>query len=250
MTALPPLLRLDHVSLMPRLGLQPILDDLSLDIQASDRIALIGPSGSGKTSLLRLLNRLNEASKGTIWFEGRDIRQLPSRQLRQHVTLVTQESKLLGMRVRDALQYPLQLRQFNSSEMQQRVSTWIDMLRIPSDWLDRTELELSVGQRQWVAIARSLITQPKVLLLDEPTSALDAGRVTHLISVLHQTSATTSMAIVMVNHQLDIAHDFSDRLLYLNAGRLIQDKASSTLDWTTLREDLIKTEQQDAEEWG
>ncbi|HEY9645798.1 MAG TPA: ATP-binding cassette domain-containing protein, partial [Chroococcidiopsis sp.] len=153
MASTPPQLQLDHVSLAAPIGPVDRVHDVSFEVQRGDRIAIVGPSGAGKTSLLRLINRLSEPTHGVIYFNGRDIRQLSAIALRQQITLVLQESRLLGMTVQEALAYPLTLRGMGKAAIQQRLGTWIEQLHLPSAWLDRTELQLSVGQRQLVAIA-------------------------------------------------------------------------------------------------
>ncbi len=243
-------LRLDRVSLSGSVGSHYLLKDISFEVFRSDRIAVVGPSGAGKTSLLRLLNRLSEPTAGSVYLENQDYRQIPVIQLRQQVTLVLQESKLLGMTVQEALAYPLVLRGLPRSQIQQRLGYWIEQLHIPAEWLNRTELQLSVGQRQLVAIARALVIQPKILLLDEPTSALDAGRAFHLVQVLTQLASSSQTTIFMVNHQLELAQMFCTRVLHLEHGQLIQDAPnSSQMDWAKLRETLIQAEDLAAEEW-
>jgi len=244
-------LSLDKVSLSAPLGSQYLLKDISFEIAKTELICLIGASGAGKTSLLRLLNRLSEPSAGTIYLEGQDYRSIPVIQLRQQIVLVQQESKLLGMTVREALAYPLSLRGLETAQIQQRILYWSDQLHIPNEWLERTEVQLSVGQRQTVAIARALVTQPKILLLDEPTSALDAGRASQLLQVLTNLAAAGETTIVMVNHQLELAQAFCQRLLYLQQGQLIQDSINnSTLDWVKLKDRLVQTEIKAAEDWN
>jgi D-methionine transport system ATP-binding protein len=243
-------LRLDGVSLAATIGSQYLLQDISFEAFPGDRIAIIGASGAGKTSLLRVLNRLSDPTAGLIYLENQEYRQIPAIQLRQQVTLVMQESKLLGMTVREALQYPLILRRIPRSQIQPRIDYWMQQLHIPDDWLDKTELQLSVGQKQLVAIARTLVIQPKIILLDEPTSALDAGKASHLIEVLIQLASDRQTTILMVNHQLELAKQFCTRLLFLQAGRLIQDLPNSRqLDWEKLRANLIQAEAKTAQEW-
>ena len=227
----------------------PILTDISFEVFKSDRISIIGPSGAGKTSLLRLLNRLSEPTSGSIYLENQDYRQIPVIQLRRQVMLVPQEPKLLGMTVQQALAYPLTLQQLPQRQIQERLDIYREQLHIPSEWLERTELELSVGQRQLVAIARALVIQPKILLLDEPTSALDAGIASHVLSVLADVAQQHEMAVLMVNHQLDMAQLFCSRVLYLQEGQLRQDSSIAQVDWKQLREDLVQAEAQAAQDW-
>ncbi|HIK15132.1 MAG TPA: ATP-binding cassette domain-containing protein [Leptolyngbyaceae cyanobacterium M33_DOE_097] len=252
-------IRAEQVSWRPRLfqgqvtadpNAPYLLHDLSFTIQAGDRVGLVGASGAGKTLLLRLLNRLIEPTEGTLYYNNQAYAQISPIGLRQEIVLVPQEPKLLGMTVREALEYPLTLRQLPSHTIKQRVSEALDQLNIPAEWLERTELQLSVGQRQWVAIARALVTHPKVLLLDEPTSALDVGRSQRLIQALQGLTQTHHTAVVMANHQLEIVKEFCDRLMQLQQGKMVQNAAASTVEWADLRQGLIDAETQQADEWG
>ena len=242
-------LRLEQVNLTASVGTHYLLNIISFELFRGDRVAIVGSSGAGKTSLLRLLNRLSEPSAGSIYLENQQYPQIPVTQLRQQVTLVPQETKLLGMTVQEALAYPLVLRNLSRSQRLQQISHWIEQLHIPSEWLERTEVQLSLGERQLVGIARALVIQPKILLLDEPTSALDIGRASHLLQVLSQLATTSQTTIFMVNHQLELAQLFCTRVLHLQQGQLIQDSPNGQLDWTKLR-DLIQAEAQAADEWS
>ena len=244
-----PHLRLDQVSLTTHLNPEPLLQDINFEVFPGERVVIVGPSGAGKTTLLRVMNRLSEVSKGKVYFEAQDIQHIPAIDLRQQITLVPQESKLLEMTVRQALEYPLHLRKLSPQTIQQRLLTWTEQLHIPEDWLGRNELQLSVGQRQWVAIARALMIQPKILLLDEPTSALDAGRGAHLINVLTNIAQNQETTILMVNHQLDVAEQFATRVLYLQQGKLIFDRPIHEVEWAALRQHLVDAETIAADEW-
>ena len=243
-------LRLEQVNLSVSVGSHYLLKDISFEVFKGDRVAIVGPSGAGKTSLLRLLNRLSEPTAGSIYLENQEYRQIPVLQLRQQVTLVLQESKLLGMTVREALAYPLVLRGLPQPQIQQRLLHWTEQLQIPEDWLGRTEMQLSVGQRQLVALARALVIQPKILILDEPTSALDAGRASHLIQVLAQMALSRQTTILMANHQLELAQLFCTRVVHLQRGQLVQDAPNLALDWAKLRETFSQAEAQTAQEWS
>ncbi|XHX80355.1 MAG: ATP-binding cassette domain-containing protein [Stenomitos frigidus ULC029] len=227
-----------------------LLKDISFEAVQGDRIAIVGASGSGKTSLLRLLNRLSEPTGGVILFNQKVLTQIPTLALRQQIVLVLQESKLLGMTVQQALEYPLVLRQLPKQTIRERVKKWGDRLHIPSEWLSRTELQLSVGQRQIVAIARALVTEPSVLLLDEPMSALDVGRSELLLRLLSDLTQANGTTVMMVSHQLDLAEQGCDRVLHLEQGRLLQDIPAAQMDWQALRQALVQAEAQQAEEWS
>jgi D-methionine transport system ATP-binding protein len=231
------------------MGTYEILQRVSFAVNRGDRLALIGASGSGKTTLLRLLNRLNEPTQGTLYLEQQPFAKIPVRQLRQQIVLVLQESKLLGMTVQQALEYPLQLRQMPAVAIQQRLVACTERLQMPTEWLGRTEQQLSVGQRQWVAIARALITQPQILLLDEPTASLDLGRSHLLLSLLTELAQTQGLTVLMANHQLELAEVFCDRVLHLDRGQLLQDLPAHQMDWQRLKAQLMQTEAQQSAEW-
>jgi len=215
------ILKLSGVGLTDRNGFEKILENISFAFNQGDRVGIMGPSGAGKTSLLRLLNRLAEPSQGEIFFEGQAFSKIPVLNLRRQIVLVPQEPKLLGMTVKNSLAYPLELQQLKKNEIQSRIDQYCQKLGIPDEWLERNELQLSVGQRQLVTIARGLIMQPKILLLDEPTSALDADKSDHLINILIELSETQNLTIIMVNHQQRLIDQFTTQVLSLAQGQLI-----------------------------
>lgn len=242
-------LRLEQVSFaagrvtkkgMPITGYE-VLRNVSFEVNKGDRIAIVGASGSGKTTLLKLLNRLLEPSAGSIEFEGKRYQDIPVLQLRQQILYVAQEPKLFGTTVREALSYPLKLR--NLKEIDQRVNDGIERMNIPRNWLDRSELELSTGERQWIAIARALICQPAVLLLDEPIANLDANRSEMLLRILAQVDCT----VLAVTHQFEWAERFGARILQLQRGQLIRDE--HRVDWEAVRTSIAQIEAEEDAEW-
>jgi D-methionine transport system ATP-binding protein len=244
-----PILCLERVSLAASLGSAWLLQNISFAIASGEKIAIIGVSGAGKTSLLKLLNRLSSPTEGKIYFAGTSISKIPAIQLRQQIVLVPQEPKLLGMTVGETLVYPLQLQGLPTTEINLRLDTWLEKLRIPKAWLERYELQLSLGQRQLIAIARGLMMQPQILLLDEPTSALDLGTANHLLTVIDRSVAESNLTVLMVNHQLELIKNFSDRLLYLTAGQLEVDTPNTNTAWQELREKLLSAQTQSNLEW-
>lgn len=243
-----PQLRLENVSLQSKIGSQPILQEISAEVKTGDRIALVGISGAGKTSLLRLLNRLKSPSNGEIFFQGESYQKIPVVQLRQQITLVLSEAKLLGMSVKEALTYPLKLRGLSEAEITQRLTEWMERLEIPTDWLNRTEMQISTGQKQQIAIARALMIQPQILLLDEPLAALDVARQKNLLKILQQlTDHSTTM--ILATHQLDLIPNWGNRLWHLSQGKLVQDAPTQQINWQALKQQLITDQHQEAEEW-
>lgn len=240
---------LEQVAMRATAGIVEILSGISFALYPGEFVAVVGPSGSGKTSLLRLMNRLNEASSGRILLKGQDITRLPVVSLRRQVALVSQESRLLGMSVREALAYPLHLRGIDATTIDATVEQWAERLKISSDWMARTEVDLSLGQRQRVAIARALITQPLILLLDEPTSAQDAGYSEFLLSSLATWAQQNGCTVVMANHQLELTARHVTRLLHLEQGRLTSDQSADAVSWSQIHQSLVAAQQQEATEW-
>jgi D-methionine transport system ATP-binding protein len=217
-----------------------LLTDISVAIAKGSKTALIGATGSGKTTFLRLLNRLTDPSVGTIFLNGKNIQDIPIQTLRRRIMLVPQEPSLLGMTVTEAIVYPLTLQNFTQSEIDLRSQKWFEKLQIDRKLLNRSELELSLGQRQWIAIARALMMEPEILLLDEPTSALDRGLSHLLLEVLTDlTKLPQPVAVVMINHQLDLVQTWCDRLICLHKGQLVQDAEASLINWQDV-DDLLR----------
>ncbi len=241
------ILKLEQVSLTSSLDSSYLLHNISFEMCQGDKLAIVGASGAGKTSLLRLLNRLISPTEGNIYFATTPVSEYSPVKLRQQIVLVSQEPKLLGMTVKEALAYPLKLQQLPETQICQRIETWSKALRIPEAWFHRNELQLSLGQRQLVAIARALVMQPKILLLDEPTSALDIGTATHVLNILNDLGTETTIAIV--THQLELVEKFASRILYLQQGKLLQDIPATTANWQLIREKILQVEAENAQEW-
>jgi len=228
-----------------------ILRSITCALPAGECIAIVGATGSGKSTLLRLLNRLIDVNEGEITHHGQPITQIPVNELRRRIVLVPQESRLLDMTVLEALLYPLRLQKLSPEVSQQRLDYWLTALDFERHLLSRTAVELSQGQRQWVAICRGLMMEPEVLLLDEPTSALDYGIARHLTSILRQyVTEHPERTVIMTNHQLDLLQNWSDRLIHLHRGRLTQVYAPPvTSDWETVANFLVESARQESAEW-
>jgi D-methionine transport system ATP-binding protein len=243
------LLQLDRVNYTPPNFTRPLLTDISFGLAIGECITVTGITGAGKSTLLRLLNRLIEPTTGQILLNSENYRSISPTTLRKRVMLVSQEPKLLGMKVREALAYPLQLQSLDAAEIKQRIVTITEQFEIPTDWFDRTELQLSAGQKQIVSISRGVITQPQVLLLDEPIANLDFTTAERILKTVTDIARSRQMGIIIVNHQLELAAIFSDRLLYLQDGKLLLDKLSAAVNWQDLQQQIRAETDRSIAEW-
>jgi D-methionine transport system ATP-binding protein len=238
----PPIISLKSVSLSTPITNCFLLENISFDVEKGQILGVLGGSGAGKSTLFRLLNRLIDPSEGSIYFNNQNLKTIPSISLRQQVVLVPQEPKLLGMKAKQALTYPLQLLKLTPTEIKSRLSTWITKLRLSEELLERTELQLSLGQRQLVAIARALIMQPQVLLLDEPTSALDIGKAHFLLEILRALAQNNNTTILMISHQLDFLKNYAHRVVYLEKGRLMEENLAAEMNWQKIGDNLRQSQ--------
>ncbi len=243
------LLQLKSIDYTPPNFTRPLLTDISFSLAAGECITLTGITGAGKSTLLRLLNRLSEPTSGQIELNGADYRSISPVALRQQVMLVSQQPQLLGMNVREALAYPLRLQLLSVAEIKQRILTVTEQFEIPTDWFDRNQSQLSVGQNQIVSIARGIITQPQVLLLDEPIASLDSTTAERILTTINTIGRSQQIGIIVINHQLELAAQFSDRLLYLHDGKLLIDKLIGSVDWQNLQQQIRESEDRLTSEW-
>lgn len=192
--------------------------------------ALIGPSGSGKTSLLRLLNRLDDPTSGSVHFLGRPISDYAVRELRRRVGFVFQTPTMFPGTVADNLAV---VRTFSDKTMAPHalvpIAEVLRLAKLGADFADRIATDLSGGEKQRVALARALMTAPDVLLLDEPTAALDPEVAENLMDTLRELRERTGLTIVMVTHRLSEARYASTHAVMLEAGRVIEQGSSAQI---------------------
>lgn len=194
-----------------------ILEDVSVAVMPSEVFVVVGPSGSGKSSLLRLLNRLDEPTEGTVYLDGTDYRELSPRELRTCVGLVPQDPALIPGTVRENAARGPVLR--GEPVDDERIDRLLDRLGL-GGYGGRDVEELSGGERQRVAIVRTLVNEPEVLLLDEPTSSLDAAAESRFESLVGTLIRELGLTVVLVTHDEDQARRMGDRALRLRDGRV------------------------------
>jgi D-methionine transport system ATP-binding protein len=228
---------------------RPILQDLSLTLAVGQVVGIVGPTGAGKSALLKLLNRLVDPSQGELHWQGQPYAAVPVKALRRQIMLVPSEPKLLDQTAGGAIVHGLQLQGQSEAQLASALSQWQQRLHIPPEWLDQVESGLSLGQRQWVTIARGIACEPSVLLLDEPTAHLDQDYADRLKNVLRKVMQSSTQLIVIVSHDWQWLASVCDRVLQLQDGRLVRDESAQTLDWPVLGESLQVAAQAIEDEW-
>ena len=212
------LIRLDGVT--RTFGSIRAVDDVSLTIAAGELFTLLGPSGCGKTTLLRMIAGFCDVERGGIWFGDTRIDRLPAH--RRNIGMVFQNYAIFpNLTVADNVAYGLKARKIDRRDTDRRVAEALAMVELPNH-AARWPHELSGGQLQRVAIARSLVIKPAVLLFDEPLSNLDAQLRTHMRVEIRQLQKSLGLTAVYVTHDQEEALAISDRIAVLRGGRIEQ----------------------------
>jgi ABC-type methionine transport system ATPase subunit len=205
---------------------------VDLDIPRGEVVALVGPSGAGKTSLLRLLNRLDDPTAGTVAFAGQPLAAIPIRQLRRRVGFVFQAPVMLGGTVAANLAAARRLGASSGLTAESVLpddDALLALAGLDLSYANRDATDLSGGEKQRVSIARALACGPEVLLLDEPTSALDPEVADRLMATVRDLVASGERSIVMVTHRLDEARLASTVTVVLEAGKVLESGPTPAL---------------------
>ena len=196
------------------------LDDISLEIQSGELLALLGPSGCGKTTLLRSVAGLEKPTSGRIVIAGRDVTFVPTRD--RPIGMVFQSYALFpNLTVRQNIAFPLEVRRRPAAEVKVRVNELLELVRLVPQ-ADRYPNQVSGGQAQRCALGRALAPSPEVLLLDEPLSALDALVRTRLRDEIRRVQQLVKTTAIYVTHDQSEAMAIADRVAVMNHGVIEQ----------------------------
>ena len=195
-----------------------LVHDVSVQVSAGEILAIVGPSGAGKSSFLRLLNRLDEPTSGTVLLKSQDFRSIAPRELRRRIGMVMQTAYLFPGTIAANIAFGPHQRGEMLAPAQ--IESLLERVGLPG-FANRDVSNLSGGEAQRVALARTLANEPDVLLLDEPTSALDETSVRGIEVLILSIVRERRMTCLIVTHNRAQAARLADRTMVMQAGRLI-----------------------------
>ena len=201
-----------------------VLKDINLQVREGDRVVVCGPSGSGKSTLIRCINRLEEHQEGRIVVDGQelgdDLKHVAA--VRREVGMVFQQFNLFPHLtvLENCMLGPTKARGLSKAEARDRAMEYLSRVRIPEQ-AEKYPGQLSGGQQQRVAIARSLCSQPKVMLFDEPTSALDPEMIKEVLDVMIDL-AESGMTMIVVTHEMGFARTVAGEMVFMDEGRIVE----------------------------
>ncbi|MFJ2548334.1 ABC transporter ATP-binding protein [Pseudomonas sp. NPDC087612] len=205
----------------------PVFNDINCQIERGEFVTLLGPSGCGKSTLLRCIAGLTAVDSGRILLDGTDL--VPLSPQKRGIGMVFQSYALFpNMTVEQNVAFGLRMQKVNSDDSQARVREVLQLVEL-QDFARRYPHQLSGGQCQRVALARSLVTRPRLLLLDEPLSALDARIRKHLREQIRAIQRELGLTTIFVTHDQEEALTMSDRIFLMNQGRIVQSGDAETL---------------------
>ncbi len=201
-----------------------VLTGIDATIYEGEVVCVIGPSGSGKSTFLRCLNKLEDATDGTIIIDGFDItdKKIDINKVRENIGMVFQQFNLFAnMNVlKNIMMAPVSLKKMTKEEAEKKAMELLERVGL-ADKAHAFPGELSGGQQQRVAIARALAMNPDIMLFDEPTSALDPEMVGEVLDVMKELAAE-GMTMIVVTHEMGFAREVADRVLFMADGVIME----------------------------
>jgi ATP-binding cassette subfamily B protein len=207
-----------------------VLRDINIEIFPGEMVAFVGSTGSGKSTLLSLIPRFYDPSSGAVRIEGRDLRDLTKRSIRQHISIVLQDTILFSTTIRENIAYGRpKAAEAEIEQAARRAQAHEFIERLPNGYLSQIGQRgcwLSVGQRQRIGIARAFLKDAPILLLDEPTSALDPETESALMSTMRE--LMKGRTTLIVTHRVRTVHEIA-RIVVVRDGRIVEDGWGSEL---------------------
>ncbi|MBI4688289.1 MAG: amino acid ABC transporter ATP-binding protein [Nitrospirae bacterium] len=201
-----------------------VLKDISLDINAGEVVVVCGPSGAGKSTLLKTINKLEHIDSGEIIVDGFSLQDSKTNltMLRAEIGMVFQHFNLYPHKtaIQNIMLAPMKVKKLGKKEAREKAMSLLGRVGL-SNKCDVFPSQLSGGEQQRVAIARSLAMEPKIMLFDEPTSSLDPELTSEVLDVM-VSLAQSGMTMVVVTHEIGFACNVADRIVFMDNGEIVE----------------------------
>ena len=234
-----PLLRVDHLKkyFKSAKGTVHAVDDVSFTIEKGKTLGVVGESGCGKSTLGRTIIRLQEPTKGTVLFEGKNISALNQKELwkqRREMQMIFQDpfsSLNPRMTISQTIEEPLKLYGLcaDKESRQKRVAELMDTVGLARRLYNTYPHELDGGRRQRIGIARALALQPKFIVCDEPVSALDVSIQAQILNLMQDLQKELNLTYMFITHDLSVVHHISDDIMVMYLGQVIEKAPAEVL---------------------
>jgi len=214
-------------------GTQDLFRDASFLVAPRERVGIVGRNGCGKSTLGRTMIHLLDSTDGQIFFQGKDVTHVTSRELydlRENMQIIFQDPySSLNPRqtIAQILTYPMMAHGASKNEALDKAKKELDLVGLPSDSLSRYPHEFSGGQRQRIGIARSLMVDPKVIIADEVTSALDVSVQAQVLQLLEKLRKELGISLVFISHDLLTVRSFADNVIVMYKGHEVEKGVAS-----------------------
>ncbi len=202
-----------------------VLKNINFSVEEKEIVSIIGPSGSGKSTLLRCINRMVTPTSGEILFDRKLITSANIGEIRKEIGMVFQHFNLFENLtvLENIILAPVKLKLLSQAEAKKRALAMLKEINL-YDKKDSYPISLSGGEKQRVAIIRTLILEPRLILLDEPTSALDPEMTKEVIELIKHLK-DKGITLIIVSHEMEFVKEFSNRIIFIENGKLILDSS-------------------------
>lgn len=198
-----------------------IIKGINLTVEKGDCISIVGQSGSGKSTFLKMLSDLISPTGGTIYYNGKDYKEINPIELRRKISYCIQIPYLFGESVYENLVFPFEIR--NTSVDEDEILKLLELLKLDKSYLNKKVDALSGGEKQRIALIRNLLSKPDILLLDEVTSGLDKEN-TKIVQSLIKKINEEGMTILWITHDMDQSKSIFNKRVHIDEGKIIKEE--------------------------
>ncbi len=198
-----------------------IIKGINLTVEKGDCISIVGQSGSGKSTFLKMLSDLISPTGGSIYYNGKDYKEINPIELRRKISYCIQIPYLFGESVYENLAFPFEIR--NTSVDEDEILKSLELLKLDKSYLNKKVDALSGGEKQRIALIRNLLSKPDILLLDEVTSGLDKEN-TKIVQSLIKKINEEGMTILWITHDMDQSKSIFNKRVHIDGGKIIKEE--------------------------